>query len=286
MSRTYEQVKAELDAKLSSDDVSEREGGNGRSLSYVSSYYVIEQLNAILGQGYWSYDTEEMRLVHSGAEEAYGKTKYVAHYVAKVHLIVNIGDKIAQFSDYGYGDGTDKSSAGKAHELAVKEAATDGLKRCAKNLGMKLGLALYEKEQSNVDTGEGNRSAPPQAAASSARSAGGVSTPAPAKNSGGADAARGHSPASTQAPAGKSQEASSVGAAKPSGSAPSGAPAPDRKKVNAAITAISKILLQTEKASMDTMKGILTNTYGVKSKEELNDTQAQEFLAKLEELAK
>jgi recombination DNA repair RAD52 pathway protein len=56
-----------------------------------------------------------------------------------------------EFIDYGYGDGSDKFKIGKAHELAVKEAVTDGIKRCAKNLGMSMGLALYDKTQENVE---------------------------------------------------------------------------------------------------------------------------------------
>lgn len=248
MSKTIEQVRQELNAKLSSEDVSEREGGNGRTLSYVSSYYVIDRLNQILGQGNWSYDTEEMRLVHSGAEEAYGKTKFVAHYIAKVHLIATIGDKVAQFSDYGYGDGTDKGSAGKAHELAAKEAATDGLKRCAKNLGMKLGLALYEKEQSNVE----DEPAPK------------ASVPAPS------------------APAPISQGPASVS---DRGSAKAPAKGEERKKVNLAIASVSKILLTQEKRTMTQLKQDLKDTYSVNSKEELSDEQAKEFLAKLEGVA-
>jgi hypothetical protein len=58
------------------------------------------------------------------------------------------------FSDYGYGDGTDKTNPGKAHELAIKEAVTDGLKRCAKNLGPVMGLALYDKDQTDVKEAE------------------------------------------------------------------------------------------------------------------------------------
>ena len=40
------------------------------------------------------------------------------------------------------------------YNTKAKEAVTDALKRAAKNLGMSMGLALYDKEQVNVDDGE------------------------------------------------------------------------------------------------------------------------------------
>ena len=270
MSRTYDEVKKDLDTKLSSNDVSEREGG-GRKLSYVSSFYVIDQLNVILGQGNWSYDTQEMRLV---SERTYTKkdyrgnevTEHSAHYIAKCHLIATIGDKQCMLADYGYGDGTDKNSPGKAHELAVKEAATDALKRCAKNLGMKLGLALYDKEQTNVEDEPAPKANPAPRVSPSTDGTGGSS--------------------GRPNPVATAPKKEPVGATVPSGSAPSGAPQTDRKKVNAAITAASKILLAQEKMSMTDLKQMLKDAYQVASKEELTDAQAQEFLAKLEEKTK
>jgi recombination DNA repair RAD52 pathway protein len=51
--------------------------------------------------------------------------------------------------DRGHGHGIDRY-VGAAVESAEKEAATDALKRCAKSLGMRLGLALYDKAQEHV----------------------------------------------------------------------------------------------------------------------------------------
>ena len=87
--------------------------------------------------------------MHVGEEERYAGKVHTAHYIARVRLEVPILGCI--FSDVGYGDGSDAKNAGKAHELAAKESVTDGLKRAAKNLGMSMGLALYSKEQENVE---------------------------------------------------------------------------------------------------------------------------------------
>lgn len=152
MSKTHEQVIQELDSKIPREEVSSRDAGQGRSLDYVSSYYVISQLNRILGPSNWAY-TSDINKLHEGTiEDRYGKPVHTVHYAAKVRLVVKFPNgETTEFGDYGYGDGSDKNNPGKAHELAIKEAVTDGLKRCAKNLGNRLGLALYEKEQTNVD---------------------------------------------------------------------------------------------------------------------------------------
>lgn len=156
MAKTLEQLRTELDSKIPRDAISTRDAGQGTKLDYVSSYYVIKRLNEVLGQGNWSYVTKSLALTHAGPfqkknwKSGQEETQFSAHYLAQVELIVRLDDRTTTFMDVGYGDGTDKTMPGKAHELAAKEAVTDALKRCAKNLGMSLGLALYDKEQENV----------------------------------------------------------------------------------------------------------------------------------------
>lgn len=160
------ELKEKLDAKIPRAAISSRSAGNGVTLDYLTGFYVIARLNEVLGQGNWEYTVEDLSKVFEG--EVNGR--YATSYIAKVGLTANLSKEAkpatnpdgsisyysrfegkAYFSDYGYGDGTDKINPGKAHELAVKEAITDGVKRCAKNLGMSLGLALYDKTQENVE---------------------------------------------------------------------------------------------------------------------------------------
>lgn len=166
--KTYDQIVAELDAKIPREAVSERDAGQGRSLSYLAGHYVIDRLNKVLGQGAWSYNINELRLVHSG--EVNGK--HVAHYVSIISFIAKLADKVAHFEEVGYGDGMDARNPGKAHELAVKEAITDAIKRAAKNLGMSMGLALYDKDQSNVQEAEPAPKAAPRIASTSTPASG------------------------------------------------------------------------------------------------------------------
>lgn len=137
MSKTHEQIVAELDAKIPRDSVSERDGGGGRRLSYLEGHYVIDRLNKVLGHLAWSKEIVDVRLLETPKPS----------YLVKVRLSVHTASGLVVKEGYGYG--SDKSS-NNPHELAIKEAVTDALKVAAKDLGMSMGLALYDKSQENV----------------------------------------------------------------------------------------------------------------------------------------
>ena len=158
-----EAIKKRLDEKIPREAVAQREGGGKTKLSYLEGWYVIDRLNAIFGQGNWQYGIDELKLVYQGEVAGQYGSKHCCSYVAQVRLEVRQPTQMKEkepdvfsysnwvsFTEVGYGDGSDKSNPGKAHELAVKEAVTDGVKRAAKNLGMSMGLALYDKTQENV----------------------------------------------------------------------------------------------------------------------------------------
>jgi len=147
MSKTYEETIRELDSPIPRDVIRERETNFGRTLSYLEGHYVIDRLNKVLGIGNWATQIVALTPVYTG--EVNGK--HSAHYTSRIRLVVEFpGGKRTEFEDVGYGNGSDKVDPGKAHELATKEAITDALKRCAKNLGMSMGLALYDKDQTNI----------------------------------------------------------------------------------------------------------------------------------------
>lgn len=139
MSKTELQQK--LDEAIPQEAIATRKQG-GVELSYLSGAYVINRLNQVLGNGQWSYTIVELKNVYEGKIDQYSGEAYTTSYVARIQLCA----ANAIYEEVGYGDGTDKKSPGKAHELATKEAVTDALKRAAKNLGMSLGLQLYFKE--------------------------------------------------------------------------------------------------------------------------------------------
>ncbi len=268
-------IRAKLDEKIPRDVISLRDAGQGRKLSYLEGWYVIDRMNQIFGQGNWSYYTDEMRHVHSGTIDSYGKITYTSHYIANVSLHVVIDGKSVCFNDYGYGDGSDKANPGKAHELAVKEAVTDGIKRCAKSLGMSLGLALYDKTQENVDDN-----------AQEVKSVGHAPAPEikPAARGGDTSGAKGVAPASVAVvnPV-KARITGKEGApVEGKGAVSSYQEIPeDRERVNMLIKSTARVVISQRKKSPDELGDLFKNKFKVTKLEDLSDTQAKGWLTEL-----
>lgn len=142
--KTIEQIESELSAKIPRDVVSLRDGGAGRKLSYLEGWYVIDRLNTIFGPLNWAKEIIEIKEVVNTTN----KGQFPA-YIVKVRLSVIKPDHTVVIKE-GFGYGADKSGL-NAHELAIKEAVTDAMKVAAKDFGMSLGLALYDRNQENVE---------------------------------------------------------------------------------------------------------------------------------------
>lgn len=142
--KTIEQIELELSAKIPRDVVSLRDGGAGRKLSYLEGWYVIDRLNTIFGPLNWAKEIMEIKEVVNTTN----KGQFPA-YIVKVRLSVIKPDHTVVIKE-GFGYGADKSGL-NAHELAIKEAVTDAMKVAAKDFGMSLGLALYDRNQENVE---------------------------------------------------------------------------------------------------------------------------------------
>ena len=141
-----------LDSNIPESVVEKREAWkNGPMLSYLSGAYVINRLNEVLGQGNWGYSIKSLNKVHEGTIGQYSGDVFTVSYITTLGFYAMIDGKGASFDEVGYGDGTDKKSQGKAHELATKESVTDALKRAAKNLGISMGLGLYYKSEEYID---------------------------------------------------------------------------------------------------------------------------------------
>ena len=140
-----EQQRTALNADFPEDEIATRKGGGGKVLSYALGWQVIDNLNAILGAGSWGYTSDATREVCESRPGEKGPRWHVT-YVCRCVLTLDGGMPI---SDYGVGHGVDVD-LGASIESAIKEAATDALKRCAKSLGRRLGLALYDKAQEHV----------------------------------------------------------------------------------------------------------------------------------------
>ncbi len=137
---------AALSAPLSRDHVKTR-SQSGRNLSYIEGWVAIKEANRIFGFDAWSRQTLDLKCV-SEYERPIGAAKvpgWGVTYIATVRI--TLGDLIREGSGTGHGIDRDK---GQAHESALKEAETDAMKRALMTFGNPFGLALYDKEQTEV----------------------------------------------------------------------------------------------------------------------------------------
>ena len=112
----------------------------GRSLSYLEAWDVKAHLNRIFGFLNWSADVVESSLAF---EEQNEKGQWQVGY--KVVLRLSIGSEYpsATYTEAAVGSAS-LPQRGEAHDMAIKTAESDALKRAAINLGTQFGLSLYD----------------------------------------------------------------------------------------------------------------------------------------------
>jgi DNA repair and recombination protein RAD52 len=152
-----QEAKQALGAKLDASHVKKRAQA-GRQLSYIEGWFAISEANRIFGFDGWTRETVELKQVAEPSQNEKGN--WVVGYMARVRITV--GDVVRD--GCGFGSGIDKD-LGRAHESALKEAETDAMKRALMTFGNPFGLALYDKEQANVENGNGKHEPEPDAKA-------------------------------------------------------------------------------------------------------------------------
>lgn len=142
---TEKQLSA-LAAPLNRANVKTRDQ-SGRKLSYIEGWRAIDEANRIFGFDGWTRETIDINCVSEKPREiGAGKVPgFGVSYTAKVRI--NVNNIIRE--GIGAGHGIDRD-LGQAHESAIKEAETDAMKRALMTFGNPFGLALYDKEQANV----------------------------------------------------------------------------------------------------------------------------------------
>jgi hypothetical protein len=111
---------------------------HGRELSSLEGWYAISEANRILGFDGWSRETLESRCVL--ARENRGS--YLAVYVARVRVTVRADGATVIREGQGTGEGRG-DSPGEVHDMALKAAETDAIKRALATFGKPFGLELY-----------------------------------------------------------------------------------------------------------------------------------------------
>lgn len=90
-------------------------------------------------------------ITYGSSGKTNNRTVWTVVYRVSLRLIVKDaeGREIAHFDDAATGDAVNQPSLGDAHDLAVKTAHSQALKRCATNLGDQFGLSLYNNGSRN-----------------------------------------------------------------------------------------------------------------------------------------
>lgn len=116
--------------------VASRQGGGGRSLSYLEAWDVKAHLIRVFGFGGWSWDVLNSEL----AFEENANSRWSVGY--KVVGRLTIADLGCTYTEAAVGSAS-LPSRGEAHDMAIKTGESDALKRAAINLGDQFGLSLY-----------------------------------------------------------------------------------------------------------------------------------------------
>ena len=119
---------------------------SGRSLSYLEAWHVKRTLIRVFGFGGFSATADEAECVsHQEGQGKDGKNHVVCW---KVRVTLSIPSLDATYSEYAVGSANLPSLA-DAHDMAIKTAESDALKRAAINLGTQFGLSLYDNGSLN-----------------------------------------------------------------------------------------------------------------------------------------
>lgn len=132
---TQEQYE-QLMKPLNPSRIAKRQGGGGRQLSYLEAWDVKAHLIRIFGFGGWSWDVISVEQ----AFEDENSGKWNVGYRVAGRLTIPTLD--CSYTEAAVGSAT-LPQRGEAHDMAVKTAESDAIKRAAINLGTQFGLSLY-----------------------------------------------------------------------------------------------------------------------------------------------
>jgi recombination DNA repair RAD52 pathway protein len=144
---TAEQYQV-LRRPLNSSRVAKRSQG-GKELSYLEAFDVRAHLIRCLGFGNFDVEVDDVRPVFEREVEIgsgdRAKPGIECAWMVRVTLTIRDpkGRQIARYREAAVGSATGSVNYGDLHDNAVKQGASDALKRCAINLGNQFGLSLY-----------------------------------------------------------------------------------------------------------------------------------------------
>ncbi|MFB7592411.1 Rad52/Rad22 family DNA repair protein [Streptomyces sp. NPDC056169] len=124
-----------------------RIGRDGKGFSHVEAWDIRRHLIRVFGFGGFDTDLLGMELVaqiDTPPDRPNGKIRYTVVYRVAIKLTVKVdGVELGHWHGAAIGDATNQPALGDAHDLALKTADSQALKRAAVNMGDQFGLSLY-----------------------------------------------------------------------------------------------------------------------------------------------
>lgn len=121
-----------------------------KGFSHVEAWDIRRTLIRIFGFGGFSTELQDLSLVKEIELPAGSKSRWTVIYRATVVLTVRVsGVELTRFHGVAVGEAINQPSLPDAHDLAVKSADSQALKRAAINLGDQFGLSLYDDGSSD-----------------------------------------------------------------------------------------------------------------------------------------
>jgi recombination DNA repair RAD52 pathway protein len=121
---------------LNPSRIAQRKGGGGKSLSYLEAWDVKAHLNRIFGFCGWSWEVLSAELAY----EYEAGTNWAVGYRVIGRLTIHGTEAVYTEASVGPAQ---LPQRGEAHDMAIKTAESDAIKRAAINLGDQFGLSLY-----------------------------------------------------------------------------------------------------------------------------------------------
>jgi len=135
-SNQYEQLLKPLNPAR----VAKRKGGGGKELSYLEAWEVKAHLTRIFGFLNWDWRVTSAELAFEELTD--GKWNVGYKVLGTLRVTSSPDFQGTSYAEAAVGFAT-LGSRGEAHDMAIKTAESDALKRAAINLGTQFGLSLY-----------------------------------------------------------------------------------------------------------------------------------------------
>lgn len=126
--------------------------------AHLEAWDVRRHLLRVFGWGGWDFDVVSCDLVSERSKwdeqnPLKGRHTVVYRVVGRLTIRDPEGNRLASYEDGATGDAANQPSLGDAHDMALKTAMSQALKRCAMNLGDRFGLGLYNGGRTDAVVG-------------------------------------------------------------------------------------------------------------------------------------